>query len=399
MTDRLCENAGRSRDCFGMMPRKHDNPSATQMIRPLLSLATLLSSLWLAIPPRAEVVGGAAIPVTVVMPVREDVPVLARAIGTVQAFQSVVVRARVDGTLDKVLFTEGQQVKPGEVLARLDPRPYQAALDQAVAKRAADEAMLANARGDLVRYADLAQSQVASRQRLELQRANVAQAEANVHGGDASIAAAQLNLDFTRITAPIEGRVGLRQIDPGNYIRAADPASTGIVTITQIHPIALIYTLPQDTLPEVQQAMRQGKLQVLAYGSDDRTKLSEGELLTIDSAIDASTGTIKLKAVFANTDDNLWPGQFVNVRTQLSIRHGALTVPSAAVQRGPNGLYVFLVKPDSTAALQPIDVDQDDGQTAVVAKGLSGGERVVLAGQSRLSISAKVLATEPKPAS
>lgn len=369
------------------------------MIRPLLFLATLLSSLWLAIPPRAEMLGGAAIPVTVVMPVREDVPVLARAIGTVQAFQSVVVRARVDGTLDKVLFTEGQQVKPGEVLARLDPRPYQAALDQAVAKRAADEAMLANARGDLVRYADLAQSQVASRQRLELQRANVAQAEANVHGGDASIAAAQLNLDFTRITAPIEGRVGLRQIDPGNYIRAADPASTGIVTIAQIHPIALIYTLPQDALPEVQQAMRQGKLQVLAYGSDDRTKLSEGELLTIDSAIDASTGTIKLKAVFANTDDNLWPGQFVNVRTQLSIRHGALTVPSAAVQRGPNGLYVFLVKPDSTAALQPIDVDQDDGQTAVVAKGLSGGERVVLAGQSRLSIGAKVLATEPKPAS
>ena len=369
------------------------------MIRPLLSLATLLSSLWLAIPPRAEVLGGAAIPVTVVMPVREDVPVLARAIGTVQAFQSVVVRARVDGTLDKVLFTEGQQVKPGEVLARLDPRPYQAALDQAVAKRAADEAMLANARGDLVRYADLAQSQVASRQRLELQRANVAQAEANVHGGDASIAAAQLNLDFTRITAPIEGRVGLRQIDPGNYIRAADPASTGIVTIAQIHPIALIYTLPQDALPEVQKAMRQGKLQVLAYGSDDRTKLSEGELLTIDSAIDASTGTIKLKAVFANTDDNLWPGQFVNVRTQLSIRHGALTVPSAAVQRGPNGLYVFLVKPDSTAALQPIDVDQDDGQTAVVAKGLSGGERVVLAGQSRLFIGAKVLGTEPKPAS
>ena len=382
-----------------MMPRKHDNPSATQMIRPLLSLATLLSSLWLAIPPRAEVLGGAAIPVTVVMPVREDVPVLARAIGTVQAFQSVVVRARVDGTLDKVLFTEGQQVKPGEVLARLDPRPYQAALDQAVAKRAADEAMLANARGDLVRYADLAQSQVASRQRLELQRANVAQAEANVHGGDASIAAAQLNLDFTRITAPIEGRVGLRQIDPGNYIRAADPASTGIVTIAQIHPIALIYTLPQDALPEVQKAMRQGKLQVLAYGSDDRTKLSEGELLTIDSAIDASTGTIKLKAVFANTDDNLWPGQFVNVRTQLSIRHGALTVPSAAVQRGPNGLYVFLVKPDSTAALQPIDVDQDDGQTAVVAKGLSRGERVVLAGQSRLSIGARVLATEPMPAS
>lgn len=356
----------------------------------------LLLSLCPVLPTRAQV---AAVPVTTVLPVRGDVPVLARTIGTVQAFQSVVVRARVDGTLDKVLFTEGQQVKPGDVLAQLDPRPYQAILDQALAKRAANEALLANARGDLIRYADLAQSQTASRQRLDLQRANVAQAEANVHGDDASISAAQLNLTFTKITAPLEGRVGLRQIDPGNYIRAADPASAGIVTITQIHPIALIYTLPQDTLPQVQQAMRQGKLQVLAYSSDDRTKLSEGELLTIDSAIDAATGTIRLKAVFTNTDDNLWPGQFVNVRTRLELRRGVLTLPSAAIQRGPDGLYVFVVKPDSTAALQPVEVAQDDGHTAIVIKGLTGGEPVVLAGQSRLSIGALVVATEPKPAS
>ena len=277
----------------------------------------LLLGAWPGQPAYAQTTG---VPVTVVTPVREDVPVLARAIGTVQAFRSVVVRARVDGTLDQVLFTEGQQVRPGDVLALLDPRPYQAALDQVVAKRAADEALLANARADLVRYADLAQSQTASRQRLELQRANVAQAEAAVHGDDALISAAQLNLAFTRITAPLEGRVGLRQIDPGNYIRAADPASAGIVTITQIHPVAAIYTLPQDILPQLQRAMRQGKLQVVAYSSDDRTKLSEGELLTIDSAIDPSTGTIKLKAVFANLDDNLWPGQFVNVRTRLDIR-------------------------------------------------------------------------------
>ncbi len=339
------------------------------------------------------------VPVTTTRPVREDVPVLARAIGTVQAFQTVVIRARVDGTLDKVLFTEGQQVKPGDVLAQLDPRPYQATLDQAIAKRAADEALLANARGDLLRYVELAQSQVASRQRLDLQRANVAQAEANVRGGDASIAAAQLNLTFTQITSPIEGRVGLRQLDPGNYVRAADAASTGIVTIAQIHPIALIYTLPQDALPKVQQAMRRGKLQVLAYSSDDRTKLSEGELLTIDSAIDASTGTIKLKAVFANLDDNLWPGQFVNVRTRLDIRRDALTLPSAAVQRGPAGLYVYRIEANDTTALQAIEVDQDDGQTAVVGKGLTGDERVVLSGQSRLSVGARVVATEAKPAS
>ena len=341
----------------------------------------------------------AAVPVTVVSPVREDVPILARAIGTVQAFQSVLVRARVDGTLDKILFTEGQQVRPGDLLAQLDPRPYQAVLDQAIAKRAADAALLANARGDLVRYADLAQSQTASRQKLDLQRANVAQAEANVQGDDASISAAQLNLGFTRITAPLEGRVGLRQIDPGNYIRAADPASTGIVTITQIHPVAALYTLPQDILPQLQQAMRQGKLQVTAYSSDDRTELSKGELLTIDSAIDASTGTVKLKAVFANADDNLWPGQFVNLRTRLDVRRGALTLPSAAVQRGPEGLYVFVVKPDNTAALQPVEVGQDDGRAVMIAKGLSGGERVVLAGQSRLSIGAPVVASEPKPAS
>jgi multidrug efflux system membrane fusion protein len=367
--------------------------------RLLLSMAVLVTVPWISGSVRAQGSAAPGVPVTVMAPIRADVPVLARAIGTVQALQSVVIRARVDGTLDKILFTEGQQVKLGDVLAQLDPRPYQAALDQAIAKRAADDAMLANARSDLVRYADLAQSQVASRQRLDLQRANVAQAEANVRGGDAAIAAAQLNLSFTQITSPIEGRVGLRQLDPGNYIRTADPASTGIVTIAQIHPIALIYTLPQDTLPQLQQAMRKGKLQVLAYSSDDRTKLSEGELLTIDSAIDASTGTIKLKAIFPNTDDNLWPGQFVNVRTQLDIRRGALTVPSAAVQRGPNGLYVFRIEVDGAAALQLVEVDQDDGHIAVIAKGLEGGERVVIAGQSRLSIGARVVATEAKPAS
>lgn len=367
--------------------------------RPVLAAAMLLIALRPDAPAHAQSASGAGVPVTVVSPVREDVPVLARAIGTVQAFQSVVVRARVDGTLDKVLFTEGQQVQSGDLLAELDPRPYQAALDQATAKRAADAALLANARSELVRYADLAQSQAASRQRLELQRANVAQAEANVQGDDALVSAAGLNLSFTRITAPLAGRVGLRQIDPGNYVRAADPASAGIVTITQIHPVAAIYTLPQDTLPQLQQAMRQGTLQVIAYGGDDQTKLSEGELLTIDSAIDASTGTIKLKAVFANLDDHLWPGQFVNLRTRLETRRDALTLPSSAVQRGPGGLYVFVVKPDDTAALQPVEVGQDDGRAVVIAKGLNGGERVVLAGQSRLSIGASVVATGPKPAS
>jgi multidrug efflux system membrane fusion protein len=362
----------------------------------LRSLAVVVGVLLAAAPARAQ---SAGVPVTIAQAQKQDVPVVQRAIGTVQAFQSVLVRARVDGTLDKVLFTEGQLVRPGDLLAQLDPRPYQALLDQAVAKRAADEAALVNARSDLVRYNDLAASQVASRQKLDQTKAGVAQAEAAVRGDDAQIAAAQLNLDFTRITSPLSGRVGLRLIDPGNYIRAADANSTGLVAIAQIQPIALLFTLPQDVLPKVQAAMKRGTLPVAAYSSDDRTRLSEGELLTIDSAIDVSTGTIKLKAMFANADDNLWPGQFVNVRLRLDTRSGATTVPSAAVQRGSNGLYVFRIGPEGKAAVQAVEVDQDDGKLAVIASGLEVGDKVVTSGQSRLTNGTLVAATEPKPAS
>ena len=364
------------------------------------TLARLFLGMAVASPALAQAPAQApVVPVTITAPVRRDVPVMQRAIGTVQAYQSVVVRARVDGTLDKVMFTEGQTVKPGDVLAQLDPRPYRAILEQAVAKRAADNAMLGNARNDLVRYTDLAQSQVASRQRLDLQRANVAQAEAALRGSDASISAALINLNFTRITAPIEGRVGLRGIDPGNYIRAADPNSPGIVTIAQIHPISLIFTMPQDALPRVQAAMRNGPISVMAYSSDDKVKLSEGELQTVDSAIDTSTGTIKIKATFTNMDDSLWPGQFVNVRTRLDTKRNVITIPTAAVQRGPTSLFVYVVKPDNTAGLQPIEVDQDDGQVAVISSGLEGSERVVLAGQSRLANGTRVAPTDAKTSS
>ena len=338
-----------------------------------------------------------SVPVTTVTARKQDMPVMQRAIGTVQAFQSVLVRARVDGTLDAVQFTEGQLVKPGAVLAQLDPRPYQAILDQALAKKSADEAGLTNARLDFLRYNELAQSQVASRQKLEQTRAAVAQAEAQIRGDDATIAAAQLNLSFTKITSPIEGRVGLRLLDPGNFIRSADPNTTGLVSIAQIQPIALIFTLPQDVLPRVQAAMRRGKLPVAAYSSDDKTQLSVGELLTMDSTIDSTTGTIKLKAVFANADNNLWPGQFVNVKLQLDLSKDATTVPAAAVQRGVGGLFVFTVNPDSTAAVTMIEVTQDDGLTAVVSRGISPGDRVVVAGQSRLTAGTRVTATEQKP--
>jgi multidrug efflux system membrane fusion protein len=331
---------------------------------------------------------GPAIPVGMAQASHKDVPIFAHGIGTVQPFQSVLIRARVDGTLDKITFTEGQEVAQGDLLASIDPRPYQATLDQALAKRAADMAQLANNKRDLARFTDLARNDFASRQSVDTQTTSVAQTTATTQSDDAAIAAAKLNLDFTRITAPIAGRVGLRMVDPGNLIHANDAA--GIVIINQIKPISIVFTLPQDSLPAVQDATRAAKdLPVLAYGSDDTTLLSTGALLTVDNAIDTSTGTIRLKANFANADERLWPGQFVNAHLQLSIAHNAIVVPSGAVQRGPRGLYVYIVK-DSTARIQPITAGQDDGKDAVVLTGLSGNETVVVSGQSRLTDGTRV---------
>jgi membrane fusion protein, multidrug efflux system len=303
----------------------------------------------------------------------------------------------VDGTLDHVLFTEGQEVQRGDVLAQLDPRPYQAALDQAMAKKASDEATLANAKIDLNRYTQLARSQFASMQQVDSQTALVAQLTASLRGDDATIETARLNLDFARITAPISGKVGLRLVDEGNFLRAADTTNPGIVTITQVHPISVVFSVPQARLGAVRAAMAGGKLPVVAYTQDDRTKLADGELLTTDNAIDASTGTIRMKATFPNTDDALWPGQFVNTRMQTGTLAHVLTVPSVAVQRGAEGLYVFLLKPDSTVSVQPVTIDQDDGQVAVVSKGLDDGAAVVVNGQSRLQNGTRVAATALKP--
>jgi multidrug efflux system membrane fusion protein len=333
---------------------------------------------------------GPAIPVTIGHASRQDVPIFARGIGTVQPFQSVLIRARVDGTLDHIAFTEGQEVAQGDLIATIDPRPYQATLDQALAKKAADVAQLANNKRDLARYADLARNDFASRQSVDTQTTSVAQTTANTQSDDAAIAAAKLNLDFTRITAPISGKVGLRMIDPGNLIHAND--ASGIVIINQIKPISVVFTLPQDSLPQVQDATHASgtPLPVLAYASDDATKLSTGALLTVDNAIDSSTGTIRLKAVFPNTDERLWPGQFINAHLQLSVAHNAVVVPSAAVMRGPNGLYVYLVKANDVAAVQPIKLGQDDGRVAIVTDGLAGTEAVVVAGQSRLTAGTRV---------
>lgn len=361
-------------------------PGALSALVLLLALAPALARAQAAGTP-----GPAGVPVQVGAVAFGDVPVLLRNIGSVQALNTVLVRARVDGTIDRLLFTEGQDVKAGQALAQIDPRPYAAVYAAAQAKRASDQATLVNAQRDLARYTSLARSDFASRQQLDTQQATVQQTQAGLQGDDAQIASAQLNLDYATVKSPIDGRVGLRLIDPGNLVHATD--ATGIVTVTQIHPIAVVFTLPQETLPQVQDAMARGRLPVLAFAGDDRTQLGEGELLTIDNEIDQATGTIRLKATFPNADSRLWPGQFVNVRLRVATLAHVLVVPSAAVQHGPNGLYAFVVKPDQTVASQPIEVAQDDGHDAVVSKGLDEGAQVVVAGQSRLQGGTKVAIT------
>jgi membrane fusion protein, multidrug efflux system len=336
------------------------------------------------------------VPVSAAKAERRDVPIYLTGLGTVQSNNTVQVRARVDGTLNEVPVQEGQEVKAGAVLARIDPRPYQAALDQAKAKQQQDEAQLANARLDLGRTSTLARQDFASRQQLDQNQASVAQYTAAVAADAAAVEAARINLGFCTITAPFDGRVGLRQIDPGNFVRAAD--ATAIMTISQIRPIAVIFTLPQEDLPRLSAVMRARRPPVAALPAEGDAPLDQGALLTIDNAVDTSTGTIRAKAVFPNTADQLWPGQFVRARLLLDTVHAALTVPSVAVQHGPSGLFVYVVRPDGTAARQPVTLGSDDGRMAVVASGLRDGAVVVTSGQSRLQEGMRVAVMQGKGA-
>jgi multidrug efflux system membrane fusion protein len=334
------------------------------------------------------------VPVTIAAAARRDVPIVLRNIGAIQASQTAAIRPRVDGTLEAVLFTEGQEVKQGDIIARLDARPYQAALDLAVARRAATEANLANARLDLARAADLARGQFASRQVLDTRTAAVAGLEAQLRADDATIAAATVNLDYTAIRAPFDGRLGLRSVDPGNVVRFANDNAI-IVTLSAIRPIVATFTLPQDRLPAIQSSMARGRVPVAALSPDDRITLGQGELVTTDSTIDASSGTIRMKALFPNTDTRLWPGQFVNIRLTLEVQRGVIAIPSIAVQRGPTGLFVYTVKDDQTVAIARVELGQDDGTQAVITGGLEEGTKFVIAGQSRLRAGARVTITPP----
>jgi multidrug efflux system membrane fusion protein len=323
------------------------------------------------------------VPVTVASAKAMDVPVFLDGLGAVQAFNTVQIRAQVNGVLLALPAHEGQEVQRGDVVAEIDPAPYKAALDQAVAQRAEDEAQLQSAQLDLQRYASLAKSSYAPVQQVDDQRATVGKETAAIQADNAMIETAQINLGHCTIRAPFAGRVSLYQVDVGNLIQAN--GTSGIISIDQDKPIAVVFTLPEAQLPRVQDARGQRTLPVIVTDSDTETPLATGTLMTPDNAIDTTTGTISLKARFPNDDDHLWPGQFVDARLEVETLHHAITVPAIAVQHGPDGLYVFQVKPDHTVEQTPVAIGYQDNSLSVVTKGLTGRETVVVSGQSRLA--------------
>lgn len=331
--------------------------------------------------------GPPTIPVGVAPVEKQDVPYYLTGLGTVTPYNTVMVKSRVDGQLERVYFREGQFVKEGELLAQIDPRPFQVALEQAQGQLARDQAQLSDAQVNLARYQQLAQEGVVSVQQAQTQQATVGQLEGAIRTDQALINNQKLQLTYTRITAPISGRVGLRLVDQGNMVRASDP--NGLLVITQVQPIVVLFTLPEDNLPSVVQQMHKSALAVEAYSRDDLTKLATGKLTTIDNQIDQTTGTVRFKAVFDNADLLLWPNQFVNVKLMLTVRKNALVVPAAAILRGTQGAYVYVVK-DNQAEVRPISVDIMQGNVALISSGLQEGEQVVVDGQDKLQAGTKV---------
>jgi multidrug efflux system membrane fusion protein len=351
--------------------------------------------------PRGRGGGGAAVPVSAAAAETRDLPILLDALGTVQASNTITVVPQVSGRLIEVAFREGQEVKAGDVLVRLDPRSFQAALDQVVATRAQHEAQLANARVDLQRYTLLMRNSGTSQQTLDTQRATVAQLEAQVQFDIAAIDAARVQLDYTTIRSPVDGRVGLRLVDIGNFVQTS---STGIVVVTQTRPISVNFTLPQQQLPQVLEAIAAGPVPVIARLADGAPPRADGQphpadptgaLVTVDNQVDQTTGTIRLKATFPNEDQRLWPGAFVNVRLRVATLQGVTVVPLVAVQRGPDGPFAFVVKEDSTVEQRPLTLGVIAGTDAVVRNGLRPGERVVTSGALRLSGGSAVQVAEP----
>jgi membrane fusion protein, multidrug efflux system len=335
-----------------------------------------------------ELRGDGPVPVLAAAAKKADVPVWFDGVGSSRALNTVTVRAQVDGKLMRVNFREGQDVDEDFVLAEIEPTIYQAQYDQALAKKAMDEAQLANARLDLERYAKLSQTNSASRQQYDTQRALVAQLEAQVQADQGAIDNSKATLSYTKIVAPLAGRTGLRLIDAGNIVHAAD--TTGIVIITQVRPIAVIFLLPQQRLAEVNRVFARRALSVEALGDDNRTVIDRGTLTVIDNQVDQTTGTVKLKAEFPNGDLQIWPGQFVNVRLLVDTLQQVIVVPTAAVQRGPNGTFAYVAGDDSAATVRPVTVAQQDDVQAVIASGIDDGERVITTGFARLTDGTKI---------
>jgi multidrug efflux system membrane fusion protein len=369
----------------------------------LIALAAVLAgaSLWFFAKNRQPVVAAApvlaAVPVVAATVTGKDVPIYLRGIGTVIAYNTDVVRSQIQGQIVQIAFTEGQTVKAGDLLAQIDPRPYQAQIEQFTANRNRDQAQLTNAEANLSRYTKLGDKGYATPQLIETQKAQVAQLQAAVQADQAQIDGANVQLSYTRLTSAIPGITGVRQIDIGNVIHPTDP--NGLVVVTQIEPISLLFTLPQTDLPAIQEQQAKGPLKVIAYSQDNKIKLDEGRLLLVNNEIAGTTGTIQLKAEFPNPEHRLWPGQLVNARLLLETRKDALTVAGSAVQQGPNGSYVYVVTPGQTAALRPVHVAQiSDGQ-ALIDQGLKAGDVVVVDGQYRLKEGSRVRELHGKAAS
>jgi membrane fusion protein, multidrug efflux system len=344
---------------------------------------------WRARPVHAALPGEQpAVPVTVAPVKQADFPVYLRGLGTVEALNTVEIKAQVNGELISLPVKEGQEVKPGDTVAVINPAPYKAALDQAIAQRAEDQAQLRSAQLDLARYENLAKKGFSPQQQVDDEQATVNKLAAAVQADSAAIEAARINLNFCIIRSPISGRVSLYQTDVGNIIEVA--TQTGIVSIMQDKPIAVVFTLPESDLPRIQDAMAKGKLPVAAYTSDDTIKLGTGSLLTPNNTIDTATGTIQLKAIFANDNARLWPGQFVHARVLVEALDKVPTVPLAAIEHGPDGLFVYTVQANDTVKVQPVKVSYQDENIAVVSKGLQPGQTVVVGGQSRLTNGARV---------
>ncbi|MGA7327642.1 MAG: efflux RND transporter periplasmic adaptor subunit [Rhodomicrobium sp.] len=324
-----------------------------------------------------------SVPVVAQQVKSSDVPIYLQGIGTVFAYNTAVVRSQITGQLVKINFKEGQSVKKGDLLAEIDPRPYEALIAQFIANKKRDEAQLKNARANLGRYTPLEKQGYASSQLLETQQAQVAELEAAVQSIDAQIQAAEIQLSYTRLTSPIDGVTGILQIDIGNIIYPIDV--NGLVTVTQIEPISVIFTLPQNDLPQIQERLAKGPITVLAYSQDNKTKLAEGQFLLVNNQINQTTGTLQIKANFPNKDHRLWPGLLVTTHGSCWIpAMNALTVAASAVQQGPNGSYAYVVKPGGVAEIQPIKVAQISNGQALVDSGLAANDQVVVDGQYRL---------------